>query len=106
VYIPSPHVESKGQGDQATNVKPGTPERIVTGMYIGYRGFNRLLKICGIGKTLNVSCREAKVVVHKQRPLSDHRLRLRQVPMFTDAQSNEEEIGSGARRAEETVDIN
>jgi hypothetical protein len=28
------------------------------------------------------------------------------VPMFTDAQSNEEEIGSGARRAEETVDIN
>ena len=85
-------------------MKPGKLEKLVSGNHIVYRTDDRRRKLVLVGKILNISKREAKVVVHKYYPVSDHRLRLRWVPVFVEQGS--EVLGSGSRTSEEQVAVN
>ena len=84
-------------------MKPGKLERLVAGNYLAYTGLEKKRKICHVGKVQNVSRREESVVVHKHKPVSDGRLRLKWEPLYIE--DGTEVLGSGSKPSEETIQV-
>ena len=83
-------------------MKPGKLEKITSGNYIAYTGHGGPKK-CRIGKVLNVSKREASVLVHRHRPVVDGHMRVKWEPIFHE--QGTEVVGSGSKASEEKVDV-
>ena len=87
---------------QQNRVKLGKLEKITQGTFIAYTGSGGPKK-CNIGKVLNVSKREASVLVHKHRPSSAGHMRVKWEPMFHEGAV--EVLGTGPTPSTEKVDV-
>ena len=85
-------------------MKPGKLEKITSGNFVAYTGEGTgRVKKCRIGKVLNVSKREASLLIHKHRPVVDGHMRVKWEPMFHEGGA--EVLGSGSNPSTEKVEV-
>jgi len=95
--------QSKLFHDAKKQISPGKLDKVQTGNYIAYVVEGKA-KECTIGKVTALSRAEATVVVHRHKPVTDHRLRLYWEPVYVEG--GIEVLGSGSNPSTETIPVN